>query len=148
MSDTSKGILGRVVEANSASGQDALAGGDLFKRHTVKIPVPVHYTSLTVPEGVEHIDITLRELTPSDETKAAEVGAGAAGAMGAAMTKSSLFKFGIGDEEEEINLMTRDFVWERLGMKGRQTVATAFATHFTADEKEVMETVLGKAEVG
>lgn len=135
-------VVDQIFETNTKSDKDAMAGGDLFERHRVTVAVPAHYTTLELPDDMEELRITLQELTAEEEAQAAQH-ATSQGAVGHAMAQRSLYAM----EGEPLGRVRREWLWGRLGMRGRQLVAMTFASHFTADE-EVVVAALKKAEVG
>lgn len=119
-----KGLLSDMFAQHTASGPDALKGGDLFRRKRVTFLMPREKCTAPFPEDFE---LTLQELSAAQELEVSR-GAKTAQELPMQMAKASMH----GLNNEPITFVQRDWLWEALGQGGRVLVAYVYNVHLSA----------------
>lgn len=132
------GLLGAVFKASTPANGAAISGGEIFKRNRVTFPVPAKYCTVPFPEDFE---LTIVESSPDDEMESARV------AENGSMVIQELAKRSMdGLNGEKITEITRGWLWNALGQRGRTLVVAAYAHHMGVDAEgkgAVMAAVMG-----
>lgn len=120
------GLLGRLFEAKTKTGQEALAGGgDLIRRSEAHFILDGASATedFFVDQNGEYFDVrlTVRSLTSQEEIEALQ-GLRDASMVPFMLAKACLYAL----NGTPLDAVQKEFLWEGLGMRGRQLCLVAF----------------------